>query len=173
MKLIEVGRVGRAHGLAGEVRVHLHWADSQALYEASEVELAGPDKTPRKYGVESARPTNKAVLLKLAGVDDRTAAEALSGSSVSVSREVLPPLDEGEYYLSDLVGARVRAPDGSGGMEDVGEVVEVRLHPSVDAVVVRLPDGTLAEQVLADPWIEHVDAEAGILELTSRDGLVV
>jgi 16S rRNA processing protein RimM len=171
LKLLEVGRVGRAHGLSGEVRVHLHWADSEALYEASQVELALDGKV-LKYDVESARPTNKAVLLKLAGVDDRSAAEALSGARVSVSREALAPLEEGEYYLTDLIGARVRAPDASGELEEIGEVVEVRLHPSVDALVVRLSDGTLAEQVLADPWLGRVDAEAGIVELVSRDGLV-
>ena len=146
--------------------MHLHWDGSDALYQATEVALELPDGSQRQLAVEAARPPNKAVLLKLVGVDGRSAAEALSGAKVWVPREALPPLEDGEYYLSDLVGARVMAPDG-----EVGEVVEVRLHPSVDAIVVRLVSGELVEQVLAEPWLGRVDVEAGVVELTSRDGL--
>jgi ribosomal 30S subunit maturation factor RimM len=69
--------------------------------------------------------------------------------------------------LCDLVGATVVAPDGV-----VGEVVEVRVHPSVDTLVLRSRDGALLEQPIAEPWIASVDVEKKRVELTSTDGIV-
>jgi 16S rRNA processing protein RimM len=164
---IEIGRVTRAHALAGELRVEPHWAGSESLFEVEEVRLERDGRPPVLARVESARPNNKAVLLKLAGIDDRTAAEALRGARVWIERSRLPESDSGEFYLCDLIGARVYAPDG-----EVGAVVEVRLHPSVDCLVIRTPDGTLVEQPLAEPWLEHVDVDAKRVELSTRDGLI-
>ena len=154
------------HGLRGELRVRLHWEGSTTLSEVSSVELAAGESR-RSYAIEDVRPGPKGVLLKLAGVDDRDAAAALRGAALSVPREVLPELEPGEYYLSDLIGAEVVGPDGP-----VGRVVEVRAHPSVDCLAVRLPDGRVLEQPLTEPWVEAVDVAAGRVVLSSTEGLV-
>jgi 16S rRNA processing protein RimM len=163
---VEIGRVAKAHGLTGEVGVKLHWSHSEILFSVDEVlvELGGQE---RVIPIERARATPKGVLLKLAGVDDRTQAEALRGARILVQRSALPELGEGEYYLSDLVGFGVVAPDG-----EIGEVVEVRVHPSVDSAIIRAPDGRLLEQPLVDAWLEEVDLEARVLRLSTREGLV-
>jgi len=106
-------------------------------------------------------------LVKLHGVDDRNAAEALHGASVSVPRAVLPALEPGEYYLADLVGAKLTGPEGV-----VGEVTAVVSHPTVDVVLVRLPDGKTVEQALSPPWLSHVDVAARLIVLHSLDGLM-
>jgi 16S rRNA processing protein RimM len=161
---IEVGYVARAHGLRGEVRVHLHAAESTVLYDVDEVWVAG-----RALRVESVRPGTGAVLIALEGVHDRDAAEALRGAKVEVDRAHVP-LAEGEYLLADLPGYRVVDAAGS----EVGVVAEVmrgaqpilvihgggheRLLPavpefvrSVDAatrvVVVELPEDLPAEPI--------------------------
>jgi ribosomal 30S subunit maturation factor RimM len=69
--------------------------------------------------------------------------------------------------LADLVGATVTAPDGI-----VGTVVEVALHPSVDALVIETPDGGRLEQPLLDHWLSAVDPSGKSIVLTSRDGLM-
>ncbi len=165
--LVEIGRLTRPHGVRGEVRVHLHNAESETLDSVREVTLVRKGATLGVYAVTSLRHADKAVLLRLRGVEDRDRAEALRGSSVCVPRSALPALAPGEYYLGDLVGARVVGPSG-----DVGVVVSVNVHPSVDSVVIRTETGDLVEQALADPWILRVDTEAGVLELASLDGLV-
>jgi 16S rRNA processing protein RimM len=165
--LIEVGRVARAHGVRGEVRVALHWAHSDSLSHVDDVVLTAKGRTLGTFRVRAARPVDRAVLLSLVGVDDRDGADALRGASVSVAREALPPLGAGEYYLCDLVGASVVSPKGP-----VGEVIEVRMPPTVDTLVVRAPGGALWEQALAEPWIASVDAEKRLVELASEDGLV-
>lgn len=126
-----------------------------------------PSGERRTLGVESLRPAGKGLLVKLAGIDDRNAADALRGARVLVERSELPALDEGEAYLVDLVGAQVVAPDGV-----VGEVVRVETHPTVDTLVIRRPDGSLVEQALAPAFIARLDVPNRTVELANRDGLI-
>ena len=104
---VEIGIVSRAHGIRGELRVHLHNPASRALDDAEVLWLGD-----REYRIESARPVAGAYLVALAGVPDRNAAETLRGRPVLVARDDLE-LDEGEVLLADLVGCRVELPDGS------------------------------------------------------------
>src|SRR4051812_21768825 len=98
---IEVGRVGKPHGVRGELRIQLHWSHSDSLLHADDVLLVRSDGTSARYGVEHARPVPRAVLLKLRGIDDRDMADALRGAQVLVERGALPALDDDEYYLVD------------------------------------------------------------------------
>lgn len=165
-ELVEVGRVARPHGVRGELRVHLHWSGSESLLEAESIVLraAGREQSCR---VERARRANRVMLVKLAGVDTRDAADALRGAEVCVLRSALSEPETGEFYLCDLVGARVTAPSG-----EVGRVERVVTHPSVDALVIRTADGRLVEQPLSEPWIASVDVATGLVQLVSKDGLI-
>jgi len=163
---LEVGRVSKAHGITGELRIVPHWESSDALEQVSEIWLTLQGQRTA-YAVERARAVPRAYLVKLRGVDDRNAAEALHGATVSVPRSVLPPLEPGEYYLIDLIGAKVIGPEG-----EVGEVSGVVSHPTVDVIVVRLADGSSAEQPLSEPWLSNVDVNARQVTLSSLDGLM-
>ena len=165
--LVELGRVTRPHGVRGEVRVQLHWAPSETLENVREVTLMRGEDELGVRRVESARRADKAVLVRFEGVKDRDAAEALRGLRVCVPREALPAPEEGEYYLCDLIGATVTSPQGI-----VGRVTEVRVHPSVDALVIEAPDGRQFEQVIAEPWISRVDTARKLVELSSEEGLI-
>jgi 16S rRNA processing protein RimM len=167
LTLVELGRVTRPHGVRGEVRVQLHWAGSDALDHVEQITLLRGGENLGVRRIEAARRADKAVLLRLEGVRDRDAAEALRGLLVCVPRESLPAPEDGEYYLCDLVGATVRTPS-----RIVGEVTEIRVHPSVDTLVIRSPDGKLYEQVIAEPWIVSVDPTEKLVELSSEDGLI-
>ena len=167
MKLVELGKIARPHGLRGEARVRLHFARSETLLGASEVVLIHPELGETTRAVESARRANRAVLLKLRGVDDRNAAEALRDSVVAVPRDRLPALEDDEFYLCDLVGADVVTPDGP-----LGRVVEIRAHPSVDTLVIETSSGERREQPLCEPWVVRVDAATPRVELSGTDGLI-
>lgn len=164
---LAIGRLGAAHGLAGELAFKPYFAGSDALFKAERVFVVD-ERGAREMRVERARPHAQRALVKLAGIDDRTQAEALTGATLEVDRALLPPLADGEYYLIDLVGAEVFGPDGL-----VGTVKRVLTHPTVDAVEVELWDGRSAEQPLAAPFVSKVDAAGGRIELANLDGLVV
>jgi len=61
----------------------------------------------------------------------------------------------------------VIGPDG-----EIGEVTGIVSHPTVDVVVLRLADGSSAEQPLSEPWLESVDVAARRIVLSSLDGLM-
>ena len=166
LETLEVGRVSKAHGILGELRIVPHWEGSAALEQVAEIWLTLKDRRVA-YAVERARAVPKAFLVKLRGVNDRNAAEALHGATVSVPRSTLPPLEPGEYYLVDLVGSKVLGPEGL-----VGHVTGVVSHPTVDVVVVQRPDGSSAEQPLSEPWLVSVDVSAHEIVLSSLDGLM-
>jgi 16S rRNA processing protein RimM len=167
--LLAIGRVGRAHGLRGELRIELHFAGSDALDQVEELWLgqsAGDSTNAQRYGIELARAVPRAYLVKLEGVSDRNAADALRGRTVWVARAELPE-SEDEYYLVDLLGAKVLGPEG-----EVGTVVEIATHPSVDALVIRCADGRTLEQPLLDAFVARVSVAEKLVELSSLEGLI-
>jgi 16S rRNA processing protein RimM len=123
---VEVGYVARAHGVRGELRVHLHAADSEVLFDVDRVWLGEQD-----FAVAGVRPTDGAVLLSLSGVDDRDVAEALKGRPVSVPRSAIH-LEPGEYLISDLVGCAVVDEQGAA----LGRIVEI-LPAGQDLLVIH------------------------------------
>jgi 16S rRNA processing protein RimM len=107
--LIFVAQVGAAHGVRGEVKVTTFTADPMAL--------AGYKTLMRQDGsaaltIASARPTKGGIVARLKGVDDRNAAEALRGLKLYIHRDSLPPPEEDEFYLADLIGLTVETASG-------------------------------------------------------------
>jgi len=148
MPHLEVGYVARAHGVRGEVRVHLHAAGSTALFDAEQVFVGG---VPRR--IVSARPTGGAVLVRFEGVEDRDGAEALRGQAVAVRREDVP-LAEGEYFLADLPGCAVVTEAG----EPLGTVVAVQ--PGAQDLLVIQDDTVERILPLVPEFVRSVDVAA-------------
>jgi 16S rRNA processing protein RimM len=117
---ILLGRFGAAHGVRGEVRLQSFTDDPIAI--ASYGPLT--DRSGAKsFTLLSVRPQGKDMLVaRVEGVSDRAGAEALTGLELYVTREQLPPPDEDEFYLADLIGLRAETRDG----EVIGHVVAVR-----------------------------------------------
>lgn len=121
---IEVGRVQRAHGVHGEVRVASstdnpdRFVPGETVYARdARPGLAGgrrvatsppgdADRVPLE--IEDARGTYENPLIAFVGIDTREQAEALRGFVLEVPGDRLPDLEEGEYYLCDLEGLEVR-----------------------------------------------------------------
>ncbi len=164
---LEIGVVTKPHGIRGEVKVKLHFEESDALEVASKVALRHEDGRLSWHAVEHARAVSKGALVALEGVTTCNDAETLRGAKVLVLRSELPALEEGEYYLADLVGCSVYLGD-----EKLGTVREVRPDPSIDTLVIEAPDGALVEQPIGDAWVGPVDVARGRIELLNDDGLI-
>jgi ribosomal 30S subunit maturation factor RimM len=109
---------------------------SQSLEEATRVFLVSPEGEAREYQVREVRGSGRAdlaVARRQSSTATRRAHRRLRNRS---PREELEPLEPGEYYLADLVGAEVLGPEGP-----IGEVVEVVVNPSVDSVRIRFRTG--------------------------------
>jgi 16S rRNA processing protein RimM len=153
---IELGVIAKPHGVRGELRVHVFNPESTLLEELAEVFLiGGKGEAPALVEVESTRRGPKALLMRLAGVTTREGAEALRGYTLCVPREALPELEEGEYYLADLIG--LQALEGS---EPIGEIIEVVDYPSAECLKIERPGGYI-EVPMIGPWLVRVDLEQG------------
>ena len=117
--LVLVARFGAAQGVRGEIRIKSYTADPLSIGDYGPLcDEAGA----RKFEIERLRPLKDDMLVaKVKGVADRDAAQALTGLALFVSREKLPPPDENEFYISDLVGLAAVSPEG----EHIGQVKNV------------------------------------------------
>jgi 16S rRNA processing protein RimM len=79
-------------------------------------------------------------IARFAEIADRTAAEKLRGTALTVPRSAMPPLEEGEYYHADLIGLPVVSPQG----EPLGTVIGVENFGAGDVLEVELPNGKRA-----------------------------
>ena len=128
---IPLAAITGAHGVAGEVRLKL-------LGDGLESLKAHKSFNDGALKLTKLRSDNKGgAIARFAGVGDRTAAEKLRGTTLSVAREDLPPLGEGEFYHSDLVGLPAIADNG----EAVGTVRAVENFGATDIVEIEKPDG--------------------------------
>jgi 16S rRNA processing protein RimM len=108
--LIYLGTLTRPHGLKGEMRVD--WYADSPFPEDAPLWI-GPDRESAKPARVIARREHQGQpLLRFDGITDRTAAEALRGSKLFVDRDFLPPLEEDEAYVEDMLNANVLLPDG-------------------------------------------------------------
>jgi 16S rRNA processing protein RimM len=158
--LVELGYVARAHGLHGEITVITHDPGSTTLDTTPAIWIAG-----RRWPIESVRDTQRGWLVVLAGVDNRTAAEALRGNPVWVSRDDIP-LDDGEVLLADLVGCRAQLADGT----PWGEIVAVEMSGPQYRLVVH-HEGVERELPVVDALVPHVDLDARLVTVAPPEDL--
>ena len=109
-KLVLVGRFGAPQGVRGEIRIKSYTADPLGIGDYGPLS----DETgAQNFEIERLRPLkDDMVVAKVKGLADRDAAGALTGVSLFVAREKLPPPDEGEFYIADLIGLAAVSPEG-------------------------------------------------------------
>ena len=129
---IALAAIAGAHGIRGELRLKLFTDSADNLARHKSVFVNG-----REVQLQSAKASGKSAIARLAGVNDRSAAEALRGSLIEVDREALPPLDEDEYYHADLIG--LPCVDLAG--QPAGTVSAVENYGAGDLLEVEAPDG--------------------------------
>jgi 16S rRNA processing protein RimM len=129
---VTLAAVTGAHGVAGEVRLKLFGEGVDALkrYRSFNDGALTP-KALRDDGKGGA-------IARFAEVTDRTAAEALRGTALTVPRSALSPLEEGEYYHADLIGLPAVSTDGA----PLGACVAVENFGAGDLLEIERPDGS-------------------------------
>ncbi|MDT5099694.1 MAG: rRNA processing protein RimM [Mycobacterium sp.] len=168
-----VGRVVKAHGVSGEVVVEVRTDDPDTRFAPGAQLRAQPrgGGPQRMYIVDSAREHSGRMLVRLAGVADRTAAEALRGSVFLVDTEDLPPIDDpDEFYDHQLEGLRVVTTDGQlvGTVKEVlhtaaGELLSVTAETGAEVLVPFV--GAIVTEVSLQSQTIEIDPPQGLLEL--------
>ncbi len=162
-----LGQITRPHGIRGELRVLFSTAFPDRVSELETV-YVGRDPydpaTAQPYELISSRRHQDTLLVRLAGIDSREAADAMRDKLLLVALEDAVPLEEGEYYLFQIIGAQVVTTEG----EELGRVAEVLETGANDVIVVRgglrgeilLPD---IPEVILKVDIEHARVTVALL----------
>ena len=155
------------HGLRGELKLIFDNESSTLRWVGLSVRLASKDGArARDVKVAKFRRSGAIGFLTLEGVEDRNAAEAIDGFTISVDRHDLPELGDDEVYLADLAGMDVE----HGGAR-VGRVERVEIYPSANAIVVAI-EGREVEVPLHPPYIEEVDLRARVVRVAHLEDLL-
>jgi 16S rRNA processing protein RimM len=164
---IEVGRISRAHGVHGEVRLTPD-SDNPERFVPGAVLYARPGRAglavpaePQqiRLTVEDVRGHGAFPIVAFQEVPDRNQAEALSGYILEVPSTELPDLDEDEFYPFDLQGLEVRLPDGT----VAGRVVEAVESPAHAILIVGLTGGREVMLPFVEAVVPEVDVPAGFV----------
>ncbi|MEU3347819.1 ribosome maturation factor RimM [Streptomyces sp. NPDC006700] len=167
MQLV-VARIGRAHGIKGEVTVEVR-TDEPELRLAPGAVLATDPASAGPLTIETGRVHSGRLLLRFEGVRDRGAAEALRNTLLiaEIDPEELPE-GEDEYYDHQLIDLDVVLEDGT----EIGRITEISHLPSQDLLIVERPDGTEVMIPFVGEIVTEIDLEEQRAVVVPPPGLI-
>lgn len=167
MQLV-VARVGRAHGIKGEVTVEVRTDEPELRLPPGAV-LATDPATAGPLTIETGRVHSGRLLLRFEGVRDRTGAEALRNVLLiaDIDPEELPE-GEDEYYDHQLMDLDVVLTDGT----EIGRITEISHLPSQDLFVVERPDGSEVYVPFVEEIVLEIDLEEQRAVIDPPPGLI-
>ena len=168
-----IARIGKPHGLLGEVTVQLHTDEPErrlAVGTVIDTEATSGTGVPRALTVRSTRVHNGVWLVGFEEIPDRTGAESLRGNRLVVdAADVLPVAEEDVGFTeAQLRGLAVVDPAGT----VLGEVGGLELGAAQDRLVILLPDGREAQVPFVAALVPEVDLEAGRVVVDAPPGLL-
>ncbi len=168
-RYLAVGQIVGPHGIRGEVKVEV-LTDFPERYQPGTKLYMGKstdDAAAIPVQIAASRPHQDRVLVKLASVPDRNAAELLRGLYLLIPEREAMPLGEHENYMHDLIGLHVETEAG----EALGELAEILVTPANDVYVVVGPQGEVLIPALRDVVLS-VDLDSRVMRVTLPDGLL-
>jgi 16S rRNA processing protein RimM len=163
MDRIKVGKITGAFGIRGELKVY-PYTDRPERFKELDTVFAGD----REMEIKNVRFQKNLVLLRLEGVDDRSAAERMKGIYLTIDRDELRELDEDEYFIFDLIGLEAVDEEGN----HIGRVHDVLQNTAQDLYEIEKDDGSLHLIPAVYEFIPEIDIESGIMVLKPIPGLL-
>lgn len=160
---ILIGKVIGPFGIRGEVKI-LVLTDFPERFERGREIVLNLDNERRKAKIESSRPHAGVMLVKLEGVDTRDDAEQLRNAEIVIDRSEVAKLEEGRFYVFDIIGLKVVTEDG----RELGTINEVLQGGAND---VYCTDTGLCIPALKDVVVK-VDIENGVMVIRPMPGLL-
>jgi 16S rRNA processing protein RimM len=161
---VVVGRIGRAHGLKGEVFVEPRTDEPERRFAAGETLRAGTGSLT----VVASRTHSGKLVVQFEEIEGRTAAEAARGTELTTLVDATEsPEDPEEFYDHQLVGLRVETVDGG----VVGELERVEHNAAQDLLVIRTPEREVLFPFVTT-LVPEVDVPGGRIVIDDRPGLL-
>jgi 16S rRNA processing protein RimM len=165
---VVVGRIGKAHGIRGEVTVEVRTDDPESRFAPDAVLTTDRPERPTLV-VERSRPHHGRLLVQFAGVPDRNAAELLRGILLSVDASDDEAIDDpDEFYDHQLIGLAAVHVDGT----PIGEVVDIVHLPASVLLALRTPEGREILVPFVASIVPEVDVQGGRVVIDPPPGLL-
>jgi 16S rRNA processing protein RimM len=166
--LFRVGVIANTHGIKGEVKV-FPTTDAPERFKKLKSVILDAKREKLTLEIQSAKFFKNLVIVKFKGIDDINDIEKYKGCDLYVTRENATPLNEGEYYIADLIDMKVVDDEGN----ELGVLFDVLQTGANDVFVVKL-NGSDKELLLPNipDCILDVDLENGVVKAHVLDGLM-
>ena len=165
---IAVGKVVKAHGIKGEIKGYPFSGSQDDFRGYRLLTLIEPEHgLTRQYAVEQSRSMGNLVILQLAGLSGRSAAEGLRGWEVRIDRELLPGPGPGIFYWHELVGLPVISDAG----EALGQVTSLMATSAHDILVITGAGGEYLIPAIAE-CVAGLASDGKALIVTPPPGLL-
>src|SRR5262249_23715922 len=165
--LVRIGRIAGIHGLRGALRCRPDNPESESFPSLKSVTIQIGARR-REYQLLGTAPAGRGMLkIKLAGIEDAHAAEALKGGLVMVSRASLPPTRPREFYYFQAIGCEVFLTNRT----SLGTIAEVFSNGAHDVLVVREGSREILVPVIED-IVKSIDLDARRVVIEPVPGLI-
>ena len=162
-----VGVIANTHGIKGEVKVFPTTDDANRFKKLKQVYVdLGREKV--ELEVAGCRFFKNLVIVKFKGIDDINDIEKYKGKDLLVSWENAVPLDEGEYYIADLIDLKVINEDN----EEIGVLYDVMQTGANDVYVINMTNGKELLLPAIDDCVLDINLEEGYIKIHILDGLL-
>ena len=174
-RLLLIGRVGKPHGVRGEVKVRPETDDPERYVDLERVWVGASPETATERVLDGVRfqyPKGRTViLLGFQGIDTVEDVEAFRGLDVYALQDELPALEDGEVYVHDLIGLAVwDVDDADQARDEIGTVRDVYEGAQLLYAIQR-PDGSEVLLPDVEAFVAEIDLEGKRLLIRPPEGL--
>jgi 16S rRNA processing protein RimM len=163
---LAVGKLHRAHGLQGEIRISV-WTDFPERLVPGACFYLGPEH--QVIRVRSVRAHQNQMIIAFDGYENREQVNLLRNQVVYVRRSELPSLPDDEYYLHQLLGMHVVEADGE---RDLGRIVEILETGANDVYIVRADNGEEYLLPGSEEVVVDIDFDQSVMRVQLLPGLL-
>lgn len=160
--MIEIGKIVNTHGLKGDLKVE-PWCDGIETFEF--LDTVYVNDLP--YEISGVHAHKNLFLLKLSGVDSINEAENLKGATLTAREEDMPPLEDGVFYIKDIIGLKVYDKD-----RYIGEIYDWIETGSANVYVVRRDNKKDVLIPGVDEFVKKIDIENKTMHVELLEGLM-
>lgn len=162
-ELLEIGYINNTRGLSGEVKV-IHFCDNKEIFK----EISSVTIDESVYEIQYVKFFKEQVILKLKDIDSVEKAQKYKNKKLFAKKDDLPPLEDGRYYIADIIGFEVVLFDG----EKVGTLCDVDVSGPIDMLVVKRENKKDAYIPNIEKFVSEINSETKKIIITPIEGLL-
>ena len=164
---LEIGQIVNTFGVKGYVKIYPYVNDIQRFDDLKTIYIKNK-KQESKLEIEEVKYQKNMVLIKFKGIETVEQAESLRNSYIEIDRNQAIPLEEGEYFIADLLGMDVYLETG----EKLGILDDIYNTGGSDIYVVKNELGKQFLLPYIDDVVKNIDLENGKITVHIIDGLI-